>query len=393
MKLAAPWLSQPEIKTLATAFSQAGFELRFVGGCVRDTLLGREFDEVDAASNATPEQAITLLEAANLRAIPTGIKHGTITALVGGKTFEITTLRSDVSTDGRHAEVAFTNSWEEDAKRRDFTMNALYLDMDGILYDYVNGLEDCKARHVKFIGDAALRIKEDYLRILRYFRFVASVGNNQFDDAALSACAANKAGIAQLSGERIAQELLKLLVAEETFPVLKKMQDAGILRAIFPAISIDVLCQQKLSSQVVPLLKLAALIGGEANLKSVAERLKLSGKQAKQLECWLSHSPLVSPAMSEIAQKKLVRKLGHEDYVAAVQLACALGNGEWKNYELLLAMASWQPPEFPITAADLMAQGATQGKALGDKLRELEIIWEEGGYKLTREELLIQLPR
>ncbi len=392
MKLAAPWLSQPEIKTLASAFSQAGFELRFVGGCVRDTLLGRAFDEVDAATNATPEQTIALLEAANLRAIPTGIKHGTITALVGEKSFEITTLRSDVSTDGRHAEVAFTNSWEEDAKRRDFTMNALYLDMEGTLYDYVNGLDDCKAHHVKFIGEASQRIEEDYLRILRYFRFVASVGNNQFDDAALAACTANKAGIAQLSGERIAQELLKLLAVDDVSEAVEKL---------LPLLPLPLSFLRKQESSLVKLdalhapalLKLAALIGSAEHIAAIAERLKLSGKQTKQLECWLAHAPLVSESMNELAQKKLVRKLGHEDYVAVVQLACALGSGEWKNYEPLLMIVSWQPPEFPLAAADLMAAGFTEGKALGDKLKELEKIWEEGGYKLTREELITPQPR
>ena len=388
MKIDAPWLSGAEIHTLAAAFLHAGFELRFVGGCVRDTILGRTFHEIDAATDATPEQMMALLGAAHLRAIPTGIKHGTITALVNEKSFEITTLRSDITTDGRHAEVAFTDSWEEDAARRDFTMNALYLGMDGTLYDYVNGLEDCKTRRVKFIGDASERIGEDYLRILRYFRFVASVGNNQFDAAALAACATNKEGIAQLSGERIQQELLKLLAAENAHIALEKL--LPLLPPPLSSLRKRESSLTKLDTQHAPaLLKLAALIGDAASISTVAERLKLSAKQSKKLELWLSHAPLISPTMSELAQKKLVRKLGREDYIAVVQLAYAFstpspleGEGWGGGWEQLTKMAAWTPPKFPITAADLMAQGYKEGKELGDKLKELEAQWEENNYQL-----------
>ncbi|MDX2074267.1 MAG: CCA tRNA nucleotidyltransferase [Alphaproteobacteria bacterium] len=398
MKLVAAWLDWPEVKTLAAAFAQAGFTLRFVGGCVRDTMLGREIHELDAATDALPEQVVALLEAANIRAIPTGIAHGTVTALVGGRSVEITTLRKDVATDGRHAEVAFGTSWEEDAQRRDFTMNALYAGMDGALYDPVHGLEDCKARQVKFIGDAASRIREDYLRILRYFRFVATVGNNQFDEAALSACAANKEGITRLSGERIQQELLKLLAAPETFPALTAMQDCGVLQVIFPAVCLNVSCQRRLASSNSALLKLAALIGDVSSIAAVADRLKLSGKQSKQLAAWLTHAPSIVPGMSELAQKKLVRKLGAEDYQNAVRLAYCLSpsphagedwGGGWSH---LAAMANWQPPIFPVTAADLMERGYAEGKALGDTLKELEKSWEESGYQKTREELITLPP-
>ena len=194
---------------------------------------------------------------AGLRAIPTGTLHGTVTALVNGRSFEITTLRKDVATDGRHAEVAFGTSWEEDAHRRDFTMNALYLSADGTLYDYVNGLEDCKARHVKFIGDASQRIQEDYLRILRYFRFVATVGNNQFDDGALAACTANKDGIARLSGERLQQELLKLKAHEPCLALHRRSWNQGqvvtVATLIYPASRYALHSRYKTNAQGKPL--------------------------------------------------------------------------------------------------------------------------------------------
>ena len=384
MRLDAPWLSSPEIQTLTAAFARAGFELRFVGGCVRDTILNRPFTEFDAATNATPEQMITLLEMAHIRAIPTGIEHGTITALINEKPFEITTLRKDVATDGRHAEVAFTGSWEEDAKRRDFSMNALYLGMDGTLYDYARGYEDCKEQRVKFIGDASARIREDYLRILRYFRFVATVGKNQFDAQALAACEANNAGIDGLSGERIATELFKLLAAEQASMAVEKL--LSLLPSSLSSLRRQGSCIAKFELQDPrlrgDLVKLAALIGTEDNIKPIASRLKLSTKQTRKMELWLSHVPLISSDMSERAQKKLVRKLGAEDYIAVVHLAHALSHHEWKNFEPLLAMANWIPPLFTITAADLMAQGYKEGKELGDKLKELERAWEENDYTM-----------
>lgn len=393
MKLDAPWLKSPEIQTLAGAFARAGFELRFVGGCVRDTILGRNFSEIDAATNATPDQVIALLEAANIRAIPTGIQHGTVTALVNEKPFEITTLRKDVTTDGRHAEVAFGTSWEEDAHRRDFTMNALYLGIDGTLYDVVGGHDDCKAGRVKFIGDASARIREDYLRILRYFRFVASVGDNQFDEDALAACAANKRGIEQLSGERIQQELLKLLAAESAHIAWEKLQPLLPSSLSFPRRRESSLKHfEALDSHFhgndKTLLKLAVLIAERDNVHIIAERLKLSGKQTKKLELWLSHAPLVVLDMNVRAQKKLVRKLGAEDYVNILHLACALSDKSWEEFAPLAAMSELAPPPFPITAKDLLERGFTEGKALGDKLKELERIWEEGDYTASRDDLL-----
>lgn len=393
MKLGASWLRRPEIDMLHDAFARAGYELRFVGGCVRDTILGLRVREMDAATNAMPDQVMALLEAAKLRAIPTGIKHGTVTAIVGGHSFEITTLRRDIATDGRHAKVLYTDNWEEDAKRRDFTMNALYLDFDGNLYDYVGGYKDCKERHVRFIGDAEARIIEDYLRIMRYFRFVARVGNNEFDDAALAACNAQKRNITTLSGERIASELLKLLVAEKSYVAVLQLYKMDILRFILPLETI--ICEPlgKLDGcEADPLVKLAGLIGNSAHVPAVADALKLSGRQRSHLELWLSNYKFIHPGMSELEQKKLVRKLGSEHYLYTIQLAYAFSGKLFAEFHPLAAMSQWQPPPLPISAEDLMQLGFSEGKLLGDRLRELEHIWEESGYRLNREELLIAQP-
>jgi poly(A) polymerase len=391
MKLDAPWLASLEVQTLAVAFEKAGFELRFVGGCVRDTIMKRPVHEMDAATDATPQQTTALLEATGLRAIPTGIEHGTITALVDERTFEITTLRKDVNTDGRHAEVAFTTAWEEDAKRRDFTMNALYVGMDGTLYDYVGGLDDCKALRVKFIGDANARIREDYLRILRYFRFVATVGDNHFDEEALAACAANKEGIATLSGERIAAEIMKLLSSDTSAFALQKMQEADILSLCIPVPKAHTGAVAKLDEiDARALVKLAALIADGAMVEAAQNRLKLSSKQSRALKLWIDHYAQIDTQMSMHAQQKLVRKLG-ADYTPVLQLAYALSNETWDVFAPLQDMQDWPVPVFPVSAQDLMVHGFSEGKALGGKLKELEIIWEESGYKRTREELLTSL--
>src|SRR5579872_7361897 len=209
--LSPPWLKWPETQALIKAFADAKAPIRFVGGCVRDALLGRAVQDVDVATPLRPEATMALLQKAGIKAIPTGIDHGTATAVIHGKHFEITTLRKDVSTDGRHATVAYTDDWKEDAARRDFTINALYLSPDGELFDYFNGARDAKEGHVRFIGNAGERIREDYLRILRFFRFYAWYGKTEPDKEALTACTEAANNIGTLSGERVQQEMLKLL--------------------------------------------------------------------------------------------------------------------------------------------------------------------------------------
>ena len=379
------WLKQADVQRLLGVFEQAGEELRFVGGCVRDTLLGKALTDLDAATPARPERVMELLENAHIRAIPTGIAHGTITALIEGRPIEITTLRKDVETDGRHARVAFTDDWEEDAKRRDFTMNALYLGANGTITDYFSGLDDVKAGRVVFIGDARERIREDYLRILRFFRFSATVGKGAMNAEALAACAELKEGINQLSGERIQHEMFKLLASDHSAVSLMEMQQTGILPFIIITPTHAIEAVQKLDAEhVKPLLKLAALT---SDLDEVAKRWKLSSKQTKQLEQWLDDAADITPDLDEATQKRLLRKLGKESYQEIVMLAWAQASHGW-DYQALLGFIDWEAPLFPITGSDLQALGIAPGKALGDKLKQLEAKWELSGYRLSKAELL-----
>ena len=225
-----PWMSATATRKLMAALGEA----RFVGGAIRNTLLGKPVADIDIATPLTPDKVGTLLAAAGIAFVPTGIEHGTVTAIVEGKPFEVTTLRRDVTTDGRHAVVAFTNDWSLDAQRRDFTMNALYAAADGEIFDFVGGIADLKAGRVRFVGDAPTRIREDYLRILRLFRFHAWYGKGEIDVEALRAAAVEKGGLAGLSGERIAKEMLRLLETENPAPVLRPMAASGILALVLP---------------------------------------------------------------------------------------------------------------------------------------------------------------
>ena len=387
----ATWLAWPQTKALIAAFAPHTGALRFVGGAVRDTLLGREVHDVDAATTLTPDMVMALLEKSGIRAIPTGIEHGTVTAVIDGKHFEITTLRKDVATDGRHAQVAFTDDWKEDAARRDFTMNALYLSPEGEPFYYFGGETDARAGRVKFIGDPAQRIQEDYLRILRYFRFVMQVGRAQFDQVTLDACHANRKGITRLSGERITTEMLKLLTGENACPAIEKMHMAGLL-SLFLTEHVSYAAIKKLDEQEAPaLVKLAALISNVTSVDWVSKRLKLSVKQTKSIAAWLAYYSDMYPPVAKSELMKLRRKLGKEDYSGALLLAYAFSGNERKDFELHQKIKYWQPPEFPINGDDLITRGFTPGKALGEKLQALEAEWEAGDYVLTREQLLGRL--
>src|SRR3954447_651424 len=234
MRIAPPWMREPATRHLLDALRRAGIEARFVGGCVRDALLGRPSADIDLATPALPGDIIAALEKAAIKAVPTGIEHGTITAVLPQRHFEITTLRRDVETYGRHARVAFDADWSEDAARRDFTINALYLDPDGTVYDPVGGLEDLKAHRVRFVGEPAKRIAEDVLRVLRYYRFEARFGGGTGDKAARAACRAAAPLLPKLSAERVASELLRLLAVPNPVPALRMMAEDGVLAAILP---------------------------------------------------------------------------------------------------------------------------------------------------------------
>ncbi|MEE2979967.1 MAG: CCA tRNA nucleotidyltransferase, partial [Pseudomonadota bacterium] len=275
-----PWMTAPETRSVLDALGAEGAVVRLVGGAVRDAVIGRPHGgtDIDIATPDTPETVIRLLEAAGLRAVPTGLKHGTVTAVAGRQPFEITTLRRDLETDGRHATVAFTDDWAADAARRDFTMNALYCDPGGTLYDPVGGIADIKAGRVRFIGDGRTRIDEDALRILRFFRFHAHYGATTADGDALDACRAKAAAVAALSGERIGPEMLKLLAAANPIEALTLMIESGVMAHLLPGVGdagpLSALCQAE-AGEPDALRRLALLLRPGGGATAAAQRLRL----------------------------------------------------------------------------------------------------------------------
>lgn len=389
MKINPDWLVWPQTQILIKAFGIDAGKFRFVGGAVRDSLLGIAVSDVDLATTLTPQAVLELLQKANIRAIPTGIKHGTVTAAIDGKHFEITTLRRDVSCDGRHAEVEFTNNWQEDASRRDFTMNALYLSIDGELFDYFTGVDDVRAGRICFIGDARARITEDYLRILRFFRFYAYYGKVAPDKIALAACTQFALEIKSLSGERIQHEMLKLLAAPAPFVALELMQNTGVLEQvcgfkIYVDKSIDSLKNSELR---LALLFLYTEIKPVDALKLLASRWQLSNDLKNSLLLFVTRVSDILPNISIAQQKHLIRTLGAGTFSSLVELKAVLKPAE--NYIYMLDLAkNWQPPVVPINGNDLIDVGISEGKKLGEQLQRLEKLWEESDYKLTKEELL-----
>lgn len=383
-----PWMDWPETKTLVRTFADANTEMRFVGGAVRDSLLLRPVHEVDIATPATPDAVTVLLARAKIRAIPTGIEHGTVTALVGEKHFEITTLRRDVACDGRHAEVEYTTDWEADARRRDFTINALFASPAGEVFDYCGGLKHLQPPRIVFIGDAGARIKEDALRILRFFRFSAQLGVHEYDADALAACAENVTLIERLSGERTREEMLKLLAA----PALDKtlfthLQRAGLPPHLLLPPPPAALTHAALDADAPARLALWLMHGGDA--KALAKRWKFSGAQQKTLQS-LMHTAERLRNMPAVPQlKKLLRAEGVELFSRAARIAWALDPSLEHFYAQALILAEhWHIPQFPVTGEDLLKHGYEEGKALGAALKKLEAHWEAEDYQPTREELL-----
>lgn len=380
------WMSASARRVL-DAVAAAGGEARYVGGCVRDAVLGREGGDVDMACTLPPEQTMQALAAAGIRAIPTGLAHGTVTAICDHIPYEITTLRRDVASDGRHAEVAFTGDWREDAARRDFTMNALYADRDGKVYDYFDGLADARTGRLRFIGQAEQRIAEDGLRILRFFRFFAHYGNWPMDGAALRACEAKKAMLQGLSGERIQAEMFKLLAARKAADVLVEMLERGILHEIgLPRANLPLLRQLESAD---PLLRLAALLRG-GDTEALLHRWKLSNAQKARLRALAA--PALEADWDEWEQKKALRQLGAERFTDQTELALAADPAHKTAYAQMRQLAqTWEIPAFPVSGQDLLAAGVPQGKELGNTLKRLETAWEEAHYTLGKEALLRRL--
>ena len=320
------WLTELETRAVMQALGEA----RFVGGAVRNALLGVAVTDIDIAVPVPPEETVKLLEAAGIKAIPTGIDHGTVTAILNGKVFEVTSLRRDIATDGRHAVVAYTRDWSEDAARRDFTINALYAAADGEVFDYNHGIPDLIAGKVRFVGDAKARIAEDYLRILRLFRFHAWYGKGEMDDEALRAAASGKAGLKQLSGERIAKEILRLLECPNPAPVLRVMAASGILSEIvplplqWPRLEQMIHCDADNFFPPDAILRLAALLPDDsAAALSVAERLRLSNADRDRLADLADGSAkaLAHPPARDI--KRLLYEMGAPAFKDRVRMGWA----------------------------------------------------------------------
>lgn len=376
-----PWLrSEPLVRLLHTLNSD-GLNARMVGGCVRDALLGREILDIDLACRLTPEETTRRLEGVGVKVIPSGIKHGTITAIIDNKHFEITTLRRDVATDGRHAKVAFTDDWTVDAMRRDFTFNALYLDMNGSLYDPCGGLQDLEDRQVRFIGDADKRITEDALRILRFFRFAARIGEGKLDRTGLEACIRHKGLIDNLSGERLAQEIFKTLKAENLIPVITVMADSGILEKVLPG--------HRGVGQFIEFVELENELGRCDILarlsclcpRDVSRHLKLSNHQAKILRQYAEHNITISPDMSEKDIRSFIYGAGREVFIFALLQNRA-------GAEILSYAENWTIPAMPVQGRDMIKAGFKAGPEIGAKLRSLETLWRDSDFKLSRKQLL-----
>jgi len=367
------FLKRKGIKRLLKALDAKQGTARFVGGAVRDLLLGETPGDLDLATILQPADVIRRLEAAGIKAVPTGIEHGTVTAVSSGTVVEVTTLRSDVSTDGRRATVAFTDDWSKDAGRRDFTINALYADpYTGELFDYFDGCDDLNTRTVRFIGEPLQRIAEDHLRILRYFRFHARYGHGDPDPQALKACTDRANDLMALSRERIADELLKLLSLDDPTPTIELMQARGLFAPVVPEISDTsrlaglVAAERSARIRPDPLRRLAALLPADpATAEKVAARLKLSNKAKKRLGSAANADLGLNP-------RALSYRVGSESAVDRLLLA---GHpAEAKGIE------KWTAPRLPIGGADVMARGIPEGPQIARTLRRIEDAWEAAGF-------------
>ena len=387
-----PWLTGDATKRLFAALLKGGGEARFVGGCVRNALLGAAVADIDVATTILPDDVAARLSAAGITTVPTGIAHGTVTAIIDRTPFEITTLRRDVSTDGRRATVAFTTDWAEDAGRRDFTFNALYATQDGAVIDLTGGLDDLKARKVRFIGEAKQRIAEDYLRILRFFRFHAWYGQGEMDPAGLSACAEARDGIATLSGERIHDELLKLLAAPDPVPVLRAMAATGIMGEVLPgALDIERLArlveleETHLFRDADPLLRLAALIAGgpPERRQGLARRLRFSNAESARLVAIDRSDVKIISYLSIREVRRALYRLGPDAFKDKVMLGWAADRKQSNapQWRALLALAdSWQRPEMPLTGHEVLAAGVPNGPDVGRVMAEVEDWWIDSDF-------------
>ena len=382
--------------------------VRFVGGCIRNALMGREVSDIDLATQLPPREVVAALDVAKIRYVPTGIDHGTVTAVIDGQPYEITSLRKDVETDGRRAVVSFTDDWAEDAQRRDLTFNALYADYDGQVFDPTKqGLDDLKSRRFRFVGDADARVKEDYLRILRFFRFLAWYGRSQDgtlskpDAISLKACRENAKGLKKLSAERVWMEIKKLLLAPDPSRALRIMLTNDILETVLPeASNVEglerlIALERREAIEPDPLLRLMALSTREPlPMALLTKRLKMSNAEKSRLVLWATDSTSLDPHADDRAKRIAIYKAGKSVILDRARLRAAgaedaITSARWMSLADL-AMG-WTPPDFPLTGKDLIKAGEKPGEAMGKKLAALKALWVRSGFSVEKEKLLMAL--
>ncbi len=407
------WLSAPETRAVMEALMAFGADVRFVGGCVRDAMSNRPVNDIDIGTPDAPETVIQLLQSVGIKAIPTGIKHGTITAVINKKSFEITTLRRDVKTDGRHATVEFTDNWVEDARRRDFTINTLSASLDGDVYDPGSAISDLSYGWVKFVGRASDRVAEDHLRILRFYRFYGSFSQSYADIDAIAACRAAASELKKLSGERIGQEMLKILLVEHPAELIIRMRGDNILDYILPEAK-DVNCLRMVNwfetrainiDGIKPdaIRHLAALVSANRNDAGIiADRLKLSNRDAARLADICDPPVRANPDMGELAENKALRRYGHALLEDLILINWAFEMTEnprlprdrkdaWVS--MLEKCRSWEDPEFPLSGRDVISLGIPAGPEVGKLLNRVEEWWENGNYRADRQTCLGRLQK
>lgn len=408
-----PWMTAPETVAVFKALRATGAEARFVGGCVRDAILKRAVKDIDISTPLPPGDVMALLEAAGIKAVPTGIDHGTVTAVVGDKHFEITTLRVDTETYGRRARVTFTDDWEADAARRDFTINTLSSTLDGDVFDYFGALDDLGHGVVRFIGIPADRIDEDVLRLLRFFRFFAAYGRPPADADALAACRAAAPRLAELSGERVRGELLRILLGPNPADTVQLMRGERILDVILPECDgvgrLRMLAWLETTAVKVDgvgpdwVRRLGALFAQGttgAQTQAVAERLRLSNDQTSQLAALTAPGFNVAAETGGPALRRLLYHHGAQPVrdVALLTWASELAvsprqprphTDAW--IALLEHVAAWRRPVFPVLGRDVLARGVAGGPAVGELISALETWWEDGDFQAGRESCLEEL--
>ena len=397
----SPWLKSEAVQQILNVLPEGS--TRFVGGCVRNALMGEPIGDIDMATQLKPEEVRAIMEAAGIRTVPTGIAHGTLTVVIDHHPYEITTLRKDVETDGRRAVIAYTDDWAEDAQRRDFTVNALYADGAGEVFDPTGeGIADLAVRKFRFVGDADMRVREDYLRILRYFRFLAHYcGDGKIDAEALRACRENRAGLKSLSAERVWSELKKILSAADPVRAVRIMQTNEVLETVLPEASnsegLGLMVELEQSEDMAPnyMCRLMAMSArDELGMTRLSKRLKMSRSERERLMGWSGSMAALSTDMDEPS----IRKAVYEDGKASISdraVVRAAGSSDpvlksrWMN--IAEYARNWDVPHFPVRGRDLRRAGISEGPQMGKTLKALEALWVRSDFQADHKRLMMAL--